>query len=113
MKYLLLLLLLPSICFGLELDTKNFTVTITSKCQEGEVACSNYTYRGISKFSGNAIELRGSSWHTLCADGVTPCRFLGYKFDNGNTTYYVTEDGLLEVVHGRKTILVKEQGTWK
>ena len=51
--------------------------------------------------------------HTLCADGATPCRFLGYKFENGNTTYYVHQDGLLEVIRNRDEVLVRERGSWR
>lgn len=50
--------------------------------------------------------------HTLCSDGVTPCRFLGYEFMNGNIAYRVFESGLLQVVRGENEVLVEEQGEW-
>jgi hypothetical protein len=53
----------------------------------------------------------GSTSHSICADGVTPCRFLGYRFQNGNTTYLVDEDGSLRVLQGDK-LLLEEQGEW-
>ncbi|ETX11931.1 hypothetical protein MUS1_08305 [Marinomonas ushuaiensis DSM 15871] len=113
MKNLYLILLfvtLPS--FATEvLETKNYRVSIESRCMEGEVSCSNYIYKGMSKKSGSEIQLKGSSWHTKCADG-SPCRFLGYQFKNGNITYYVHQDGLLEVIQNKNKVLLSEQGNW-
>jgi MOSC domain-containing protein YiiM len=43
---------------------------------------------------------------------VTPCRFLGYRFDNGDVIYEVSEDGLLRVTQGGK-VLLQEQGEWQ
>ena len=105
-------LCLPALAWGMELDTPGFKVTIESGCGEGEVACDDYTYTGTSKRSGNSITLQGSSWHTVCADGVTPCRFIGYRFRNGNVVYRVYESGLLEVIEGEDRVLVRQQGTW-
>ncbi|WP_396622766.1 MULTISPECIES: hypothetical protein [Marinobacter] len=96
-----------------ELETGSFIINIESRCAEGEVSCNQMTYHGTSKATGNSIMLEGSSWHTLCADGDTPCRFLGYKFENGNTTYYVHQDGLLEVIRNRDEVLVRERGSWR
>jgi hypothetical protein len=114
MKQLLLFLIfLPSVCLAIDLDTPNYTVTITSNCEEGEVTCDDNTYHGVSKRSGNEITLKGSSMHRLCADGITPCQFLGYQFKNGNITYFVYESGLLEVVDNKGKVFVTEQGEWQ
>ncbi|MCX2781852.1 hypothetical protein OQJ46_02475 [Microbulbifer thermotolerans] len=113
MKKLITTFLFPIAASAADLETKSFLVNIKSNCGEGDVSCNQLIYKGTSKKSGNTITLKGSSWHTLCSDGVTPCRFLGYKFKNGNITYYVHQDGLLEVVHDRGKILVSEQGKWQ
>ncbi|GAA3929979.1 nuclear transport factor 2 family protein [Litoribacillus peritrichatus] len=113
MKFLMLFCLLPLSALAMELETPGYVIAIESQCQEGDVACQHYTYKGKSKKSGNTIELKGASWHTLCADGVTPCRFLGYQFKNGDVTYYVHDDGLLEVVQGGDKVLVRQQGEWR
>lgn len=96
-----------------ELVTPNYVITIERNCAEGNVTCDDVTYTGESKQSGNSITLKGTTWHTLCADGVTPCRFLGYRFENANVTYYVTEAGKLEVVRNEHEILVSEEGQWR
>ncbi len=113
MKYSALLFLFPFYCFAMELETDSYIISIDSQCEEGEVMCQNYFYSGRSKSSGDSIILQGSSWHLLCADGVSPCRFLGYKFLNGDVAYYVTEGGLLKVIQSGEKVLVSEQGTWK
>ncbi|HET8791985.1 MAG TPA: hypothetical protein VFM75_12320 [Modicisalibacter sp.] len=95
------------------LITPNYVVTIESHCAEGNVTCDDITYTGKSRKSGNAITLKGTTWHTLCADGVTPCRFLGYRFKNGNITYSATQGGKLVVVRNETEVLVSEEGDWR
>lgn len=107
-----LLLVLSSFTFAQQLDTPNYTVSIEQLCPEGEVQCQNVLYKGTSKVSGASIELTGSAWHQLCADGVTPCRFLGYQFKNGRIRYLVHESGLLQVVSSSGKVLLQEQGVW-
>lgn len=94
------------------LTTENYIVEVESRCAEGSVSCDDVHYTGLSKVSGNRINLEGKTWHTKCADGVTPCRFLGYRFENGNTTYIVLESGVLRVVQGENRVLVDEKGKW-
>ena len=99
--------------FGDVLVTKNYLVTITHPCPEGCVSCDNVTYRGMSRKSGKAITLKGSTWHSIGADGVTPSAFRGYQFTNGDTTYMVLVGGVLQVVRGDSEVLVSEKGVWR
>lgn len=94
------------------LTTENYVVTIVVNCSEGNVTCDDVSYKGVSKKSGNSIELKGETWHTTCADGITPCKFLGYRFKNGSFTYLVLESGLLQVSRSESDVLVLENGTW-
>lgn len=94
------------------LDTPSFKVKIEVQCDEGEVSCNKVLYTGTSKKSGQAITLKGMSLHTKCADGKTPCRFLGYQFKSGNILYQVFDEGILLVKNGDK-VLVQENGTWQ
>ncbi|KKL00452.1 hypothetical protein EIK76_16915 [Rheinheimera mesophila] len=114
MKLMLLPLLLLVCAFthAQRLDTPNYSVEIQQLCPEGEVQCQNVVYKGTSKVSGASIELKGKAWHSLCADGVTPCRFLGYQFNNGRIRYLVHESGLLQVIGRSGSVLVQEQGVW-
>ena len=59
------------------LTTDHFAVTISQHCEEGAVTCDDVSYSGVNRKTGKEIHLTGSTWHTTCADGVTPCRFLG------------------------------------
>jgi len=111
-------LLFTSLLLGLSfahadtLTTPSFTVEITVNCEEGSVTCDDVAYVGTSKKTGKSIKLHGRTKHTTCADGVTPCRFLGYEFRNGKIYYHVLEDGTLLVVQGKKTLL-SEKGEWQ
>lgn len=115
MKRILLaitLLLGMSLARAGTLTTPSFVVKVTVNCAEGNVTCDDVTYVGTSRKTGKSIKLRGKTMHTLCADGVTPCRFLGYEFRNGKIDYQVTEDGQLTVTQGKKTLL-SEKGEWQ
>lgn len=114
MKLILLPLLFLASAFtsAQQLDTTNYTVEIKQLCPEGEVQCQNVLYKGTSKVSGASIELTGTAFHSLCADGVTPCRFLGYQFNNGRIRYLVHESGLLQVIGSSGKVLLEEQGVW-
>ncbi len=92
------------------LRTNNFQIKITRNCEEGNVSCKNVKYYGKDLRTGASISLKGKTIHSLCADGVSPCRFLGYEFRNGKFLYRVTADGNLQVFNGRKLIL-QEKGT--
>ncbi|WP_234254717.1 hypothetical protein [Billgrantia aerodenitrificans] len=93
------------------LVTENYIIEIKNNCAEGVVVCDDITYIGTSKTSGNHIELSGQTHHVMCADGVTPCRFLGYIFENGNVTYFVDQAGAIKVTQN-ETVLVEETGEW-
>jgi len=93
------------------LRTRNFSVTITRNCPEGYVICNNVEYFGKNLNTGDSIRLNGKTIHATCADGITPCRFLGYEFRNRNYLYQVTADGTLLVYQGEKVIL-REKGTF-
>lgn len=93
------------------LNTTNFTITISQQCPEGHVTCETVKYIGLSKKTRRSIELNGTTLHTTCADG-SPCRFVGYVFENGNITYKVLEQGLLQVIENGTNVLLEENGTW-
>jgi len=106
------LFLIWNSAFAATLETDNYKVTITNHCEEGSVSCGKVSYQGTSKRSGSSISLQGRTLHQTCADGISPCRFLGYHFKNGNINYYVYESGLLQVVREPQEILIEEQGSW-
>lgn len=96
-----------------ELLTPSFKITIDSHCEEGNVTCDKVTYLGVNRKTGASIKLKGKTLHTTCADGVSPCRFIGYLFKNGNVQYLIEEDGQLTVTRNKTEILVDEKGEWK
>lgn len=80
-------------------------------CEEGCVSCDQIRYTGTSKTTKRSITLMGETVHTLDADGVTPNKFLGYRFVSGSTEYFVHWDGRLVVSQKGKNLL-EEKGKW-
>ncbi len=105
-------LVLPRIALADTLRTQNYRVTITVNCPEEEVVCNDVTYDGSNVNTGESLQLQGRTVSTLCADGVTPCRFIGYEFFNGDYRYLVTEEGRLQVsINGE--IILDQSGNWE
>ncbi|KTD31563.1 MULTISPECIES: hypothetical protein [Legionella] len=93
------------------LDTDHYRIVITCLSQDHEVGCERVSYEGTNKETGSTIRLIGKQIMQMCADKTTPCHSLGYEFSNGNTYYFVSEDGQLKVIDGSK-ILINEHGEW-
>jgi hypothetical protein len=94
------------------LETPNYTITITQRCEEYVIGCDHVTYHGVSHKSGNAIDLKGEQEMAMCRDGFTPCHLIGWRFKKGTTEYFVSDNGWLVVKQGSKQ-LVTEMGKWK
>lgn len=94
------------------LTTASFSVQIRVNCAEGNVVCDDVRYEGTNRRSGQSLVLQGKTLNSLCADGVTPCRFIGYEFRNGPFRYVVYDSGSLRVTRGDK-VLVDEPGEWQ
>jgi hypothetical protein len=97
---------------GERLLTESWDITIDVRCPEGVVGCKDVRYAGLHRKTGKTLKLSGEEIHTLCADKVTPCRFLGYVFRHGRQRYYVWENGTLAVRQGDK-LLLQEDGKWQ
>ena len=94
------------------LRTENYNIVLRSNCIEGAVTCNHVSYEGININTGDSIQLAGKTIYTTCVDDVTPCRFLGYQFVNGDYAYIVRSDGSL-LVYQENNLILKEQGTWQ
>ncbi len=92
--------------------TPGFRMVVNRRCPEGAVVCDRVSYLGVDRQSGASLRLMGKTLHATCADGATPCRFLGYEFRHGAYLYKVGDDGRLEVSRSG-TILLTEQGQWQ
>lgn len=94
------------------LTTASFSIQIRVNCADGNVVCDDVRYEGTNRRSGKSLVLQGKTLHSLCADGVTPCRFLGYEFGNGPFRYLVFESGGLRITRANK-VLFEEPGDWQ
>lgn len=93
------------------LVTPGYAVVVAEQCPEGDVACADVVYTGVSRRTGAALTLHGKAFSTTCRDGTTPCRQLGWRFAHGNVVYTVTDDGALLVTRNGKLVL-SQQGRW-
>jgi hypothetical protein len=93
------------------LVTPGYAVVIAEQCPEGDVACADVVYTGVSRRTGASLTLHGKAFSSTCRDGTTPCRHLGWRFANGEVVYTVTDDGALLVTRDGKLTL-SQQGTW-
>ena len=114
MKYIVFaLVFISSVVFAETLTTDNFIIHVERGCEEGEVTCNTikfiYSPVGVSKKQ----TVIGKTVHSLCADGVTPCRFQGYEFLADGAKYFIYNSGVLEVTDSEGNQLLVEQGKWQ
>ncbi|MBO2594883.1 hypothetical protein I6M54_08510 [Shewanella algae] len=93
------------------LETDGYKIEIEINC-ESEMLCDDVSYIGQSKKSGNKIRLTGRTVHTVCNDGVTPCTFQGYEFQNGSINYFVSVFGELSVTNQHGELILEQSGQW-
>lgn len=79
------------------LNTADYEVTLVSHCAEGEVTCARIVGQLLDHESDQTVALNGSTLHRLCADGQTPCRFLGYELTGEEYEYRILENGQLTI----------------
>lgn len=111
-KYISIFLLLTSNVYAEILSTDSFEVHIEDHCEEGEVSCDNVSLKLKNRTSGLSIILSGTTMHTRCADGVTPCRFLGYHSKDKGKSYFVYPEGRLQIINEEERIILDEKGEW-
>ena len=106
---LALLLSLPAIstASAATITTKSYQIIVTEHCEE-DVACQDVSFTAKRLADGQYIRLKGRAVASLCSDGVTPCHHQGYRFDDGDTSYFVSDNDWLEISRGGKVILHEE-----
>jgi hypothetical protein len=114
MKYLstILLCLISFIASAESLITPSYEIVVEWKCGEGYVSCDNIDFKVTNKVDGSINTYIGKSNHSVCADGVTPCKFQGYEFNVGELNYSLYMRGLIEVVKNNNEVVLSEKGEW-
>ncbi|UTF58909.1 hypothetical protein [Gilvimarinus sp. DA14] len=112
MRTIIVLLLFPLLASAAELETAQFRIAIATHCEEGEVTCADVAASITDKQSQHTQFIQGGTQHTTCADGISPCRFLGYRFVAEDKYYSVSEGGLLTVTTHQGKEIYREQGRW-
>ncbi|MCG7564206.1 hypothetical protein [Pseudoalteromonas sp. McH1-42] len=114
MKYLapIILCLLSCLANAESLNTPSYEIVIKWKCGEGYVSCDNIEFNVKNKIEGTTNTYIGKSIHSLCVDGVTPCKFQGYEFNTDELNYSLYMRGLIEVVKNNNEVVLSEKGEW-
>lgn len=94
------------------LETRTYTVEITPMCGERVTDCEQFAYADTHKRNGSHLNMVGKPGQRPCAPGNAPCDPMGWQFYDGNTSYFVGQDGWLIVTKGGRTTL-REQGAWR
>ena len=113
-KYILLVAIIATSAVRAgTLISDNFIIEIERQCPEGHVTCEKIQFT----FSPTGIDKKqvviGTTIHTKCADGLTPCAFQGYEFHSNGDIYFINESGFLVVRDKDGNTLLAEQGEWQ
>lgn len=95
------------------LTTPSYEIVVEWKCGEGYVSCDNIEFSVTNKIDGSTNTYIGKSNHSVCADGVTPCKFQGYEFNIGKANYSLYMRGHIEVVNNKNEVVLSEKGEWR
>jgi len=107
-----LIAIIASTCFALpayssgKYSTPTYEMSIEVSCVEGMISCDNVHMILNNKKTKESVSVIGSTLHTICADGATPCRFLGYKFQKDDLKYMIINQRF--TIHESKKEIVSE-----
>ena len=97
-----------------ELVTQHYRLNVVVNCGEGQITCDDIDLTAINRQSQKIIfQTKGHTRHVMCADGITPCRFLGYECKIKNMTFFLAEDGTLTITADKSDIVINEKGEWQ
>lgn len=92
--------------------TPSREIVMVHDCPEGCVSCDKIKFRLTLKDTGQQQTFTGSTDHGKGVDGVTPSRFRGWRFRDGDMNYFISNDDQLTINKGGTTVL-QEQGRWQ
>lgn len=89
-------------------------VHVDSLCPEGYVECDYVSLKFAGQAGSAKPSLLGSTLYSRCADGISPCRFLGYEFPKAHTTIRIYDQGdsvLIEETQNDSGHIISHQST--
>ena len=88
-------------------SSKTYRFSIERRCQEGWVSCNNVQLEIYNKKTGENLRILGSTHHSTCADGISPCRFIGYIFKKDDLKIVIDYQNIVLIRNG--TQILREQ----
>lgn len=114
MRVIVLLLAIFTSAVGAEtLLTDTYSIQIQRECEEGNVTCDKIRFTYTVAGSDAPRVAMGSTVHSTCADGITPCAFRGYAFSSESHQFFILSSGTLEVMDYEGNLLLTEPGAWQ
>lgn len=96
----------PIIHFYDVVRTNTYYLTQIGRCEEYVVNCFDYTLIMYHRKTGELTQVKGESLHSLCADKVTPCQYLGTIFKKGEMKYFLNDGAsAFKILKNNKVIL--------
>lgn len=89
-------------------QTASYSISVGCICPEGCVSCNNQIFTATNRQTGEVIHLKGSTRHSIGADGVTPSHFHGYEFEDGPLTYFIDNSSTLTITHDINGVILEE-----
>lgn len=91
-------------------DSKGFSITLTSRCENNNISCDKVDYTGIRKSNEAILKLTGKNVVSDCTE--KGCKIQGYEFNNGKTVYFVDRENVKLVVKENGKVLMTQSGRW-
>ena len=94
------------------LQTTSYRIGVEWRCEQNSVTCDNVFFTVLNLETEEQMIYVGRTHHSICADGVTPCKFQGYSFQVESGLFRIYSRGELEIIASDGEILVAESGRW-
>ena len=85
-------------------SSKTYEFSIQRRCHEGWISCDNVLLEARNKKTGESLSVIGSTYHSRCADGISPCRFIGYIFKKNGLKIIIDYQNLVFTRNGAEIL---------
>ena len=85
-------------------SSKTYEFSIERRCEEGRVSCDNVLLKKLNKKTGERLKIIGATHHSKCADGFSPCRFVGYIFEKDGLRIFIDYQNIVVTRNGAEIL---------
>ena len=85
-------------------SSKTYEFSIERRCEEGRVSCDNVLLEARNKKTSERLRIVGATHHSRCADGISPCRFIGYIFEKDGLRIFIDYQNIVVTRNGAEIL---------